>query len=611
MKSKSISIILGLLIIASMVLAACQPQTVETVRTVVVTQVVEKEGETIVETQVVEVTAVPEPAEAEAQPVTFTGYDTSDIPTLDPQIGEDVTSINYIESLFIHLTNYDLETAEVVPEGATEWTISEDGLTYTFNIRTDIPWVHHNPVTGETVQEVDEEGNPRFLNANDFVYGIKRACDPNTGGYYSSVVAPLIVGCADVLNAEDPGNIPQELIDAIGVSAPDESTLIINLEFPASYFLSMTPMWTLAAVPQWAIEEHGENWIEAGNIVTNGRFVLNEWVHGVRRILLRNPLIPEDMAGTGNIERFVVNVVPDSSTGYALWLNNEVDTSAIPDEELQAHLQQFAEQTVQIPDLAVFYFAFRMTKAPFDQVEVRRAFSAAFDRDTFVREVLQGQGLPMRHFAPPGIFGAPPIDEVGVGFDPEYARAQMEAAGYPNCEGFPTVTLIGYTGQSTLNWIEYAQSQYEQNLGCAPGVIQIEQLPFAELLTATAADVPDEQAPHMWTLGWGPDYADENNWVGDVLHCETENRSKRTCNEIDDMIVEAREEPDPDRRVELYSQIEEAFFGAEGEFPFAPFWVRIAYVAEHDWLDRIPSLFGGEQYYHWTIDWEAKQAAQQ
>ena len=115
----------------------------------------------------------------------------------------------------------------------------------------------------------------------------------------------------------------------------------------------------------------------------------------------------------------------------------------------------------------------------------------------------------------------------------------------------------------------------------------------------------------MWTLGWGPDYADENNWVGDVLWCENpDNRQKRTCNEIDDLIVQAREESDPDVRIELYRQIEEMFFGYEGEIPFFPQYVRIAYTAQHSWLDRIPALFGGSQWYTWTIDWEAKQAAQ-
>jgi len=603
---KTLWLVLGLLVISSMLLSACGGAATEAPAEPEPAEPAEpapaEPAEPAPEPE-------PEPEPMDYGPVTFNGYDTSDIPSLDPQIAEDVTSINYIENLFVHLTNYDLETAEVVPEAATSWDISEDGLTYTFTIRTDIPWVYHNPVADETTQVTDEEGNPRFVTAYDFEYGIKRACDPNLGSYYSSVIAPNIVGCSDVLYYEDPENVPQELIDAIGVTAVDEATLVIELPFPAAYFLSMTPMWTVAATPQWAIDENGAQWTEAGIIVTNGRYVLHEWVHGVRRIIKRNPLMPADMVGSGNIEQFVVNVVPDTSTGYALWLNGEVETSGIPEAELEAHLAEFPDETIQVADLAVFYFAFRMTKPPFDNVHVRRAFSAAFDSETYINEVRLGQGLPMKHFAPPGIFGAPPIDEVGVGFDPEWAREQLAEAGYPNCEGFPEVSLLGYSGQSTLNWIEFAQANWAENLGCDPSLISIEQQSFAELLATTAADTPDEESPHMWTLGWGPDYADENNWVGDVLWCETDNRSKRTCNEIDDLIVAAREETDPAKRVEMYAEIEDMFFGYEGEFPFFPQYVRIAYVAEHSWLDRIPSLFGGEQYYTWSIDQDAQMAA--
>jgi oligopeptide transport system substrate-binding protein len=596
MSTKKLSTIFGLLIIASMLLVACGPG-----ETIIVTEVVPGE-----EVEVV-VTATPE--EMGAGPVTLHATDTSDIPDLDPQVAEDVTSINNIEALFVHLTNYDLETADIVPEAATAWDISEDGLTYTFTIRTDIPWVNHNPVTGETTQETDADGNPLFVTANDFVYGIKRACDPGIGSYYSSVIAPQVKGCSDVLNFEDADAVPQELVDAIGVSAPADDTLVIELEFAASYFLSMSPMWTLTATPAWAIDEFGDNWVEAGNIVTNGRYVLHSWIHGVQRELWRNPLMPADMTGTGNIERTVVNVVPDISTEYALWLNGEVDQANIPTAELEAHLAQFPDETDQIADLAVFYISFAYDKPPFDNPAARRAFSAAFDRETFVTEVRQGQGLPMRHFAPPGIFGAPPIDEVGVGFDPEYAAAQMAEAGYPNCEGFPQVTLLGYSGQSTLDWIEFAQANWTENLGCAADVIQIEQQSFADLLTATAADTPTEDRPHMWTLGWGPDYADENNWVGDVLWCgNAENRQKRVCNETDDLIVQARMESDPEARIELYRQIEENFFGEGGEQPFASIFLRIAYVARHSWLTRTPSLFGGEQYYHWTIDQAAQTA---
>ena len=576
--SKKLLAIVSLLILGSMVLSACGPK-------------------------------VQEGTVATGDLVTMNGTSTTDIPTLDPQLGEDTVSIVYIENLFVHLTNYDLVTADIIPEAATEWTISDDGLTYTFTIRTDIPWVKHNPETGEVKQEVDADGNPRFVTANDFVYGMKRACNPNTGSYYSGIIAGVIAGCSEVYNAEDPENIPQDLIDAIGVEATDDETLVVTLPGPAAYFMSMTPMWTIAATPQWAIEEYGDEWIEAGNIVTNGRYVLNAWEHGVTRTLLRNPLMPEDMAGEGNVERIITNVVPDTSTTYSLWLNNEVDTTGIPAGELEAHLAAYADETVQIPDLAVFYIAYRMTKAPFDNVHVRRAFSAAYDREAHVEVIEQGQGLPMKHLAPPGIFGAPPIDEVGVGFDPVWAAEQLAEAGYPNCEGFPQVTLLGYSGEHTLNWIEFAQAQWEENLGCDPSLLQIEQQSFADLLVATKAD--DAEAPHMHTLGWGPDYADENNWVGDVLDCNINVRIHRTCNEIDDKIEEARREQDPEKRKELYAEIEDMFFGYEGEFPFFPIYLRIAYTGQHSWLENTPALFGGDQWYTWTIDWDAKKAAQE
>ena len=110
----------------------------------------------------------------------------------------------------------------------------------------------------------------------------------------------------------------------------------------------------------------------------------------------------------------------------------------------------------------------------------------------------------------------------------------------------------------------------------------------------------------MWTLAWGPDYGDENNWVGDVMYCENATPMKRSCNEIDDMIVQAREESDPATRVQLYREIEDDFFGPEGEMPFFPVYLHIAYQAEHSWFQWTPGLFGGQQFYNYYIDVDAQ-----
>jgi oligopeptide transport system substrate-binding protein len=542
-------------------------------------------------------------------PATLDLYLTADIPTLDPQAAEVSASINYIKNLFVNLTNYDPISNQIVPEAASSWSIGNGGQLYTFQIRPDIPWVKYNSATGSIEQEM-LGNNPRFVTAADFVNGIRRACNPNFGSYYSSVIAPVISGCADVLNYPDPDNIPPVLINAIGASAPGTYTLRVELESPAAYFLTMSSMWTLSAVPQWVINAHGSSWTEPANIVTNGRYALAAWVHNNHVLLKRNPWIPAALSGSGNVMHVATSFGPDTSTGYALWLNNEVDFSAIPLVELQNHQTMYPNETDQIPDLAVFYFGFRTTKFPFNDVRVRRAFSAAINRAALLDQIAQNQGLPMRHFAPPGIFGAPPIDQVGVGFDAGFAQAQLAAAGYPNCAGFPTVTLMGYSGQFTLDWIQFARNQWATNLGCNPNVIQIVQVSFSELLQATDPSTPDNQAPHMWTLGWGPDYNDEKNWVDDVLWCQGYNRSKRPCSSTDNLIVQARQETNPATRIALYAQIEAAFFGQSGEFPMAPLWVRAAFFARHSWIDRTPVLFGGEQWYDWEIDWLAKLAAQ-
>lgn len=536
-------------------------------------------------------------------PVTYRGASVTDIETLDPQAASDPTSIDYIEQLFVTLTNYEPETGEVVPEAAARWDISEDGLKYTFHLRTDIPWVYHNQETNETAQVMDDQGNPRFVKAQDFVNAIQRACSHDLASDYSTVIAPQIIGCEDTLLVEDAATLTADDYEAIGVYAADDATLVIELTFPASFFLSMTPMWTLAAIPQWAIDEHGsDTWFKAGFIVTNGAYVLSEWVPGGRRTLIRNPWLPLDMAGKGNIEVFQFDAVANATASYKLWLAGEVEESVLPNDQLQTHLDLYPGEVSLIFDPVVFYVAFAHDKPPFDDARVRAAFSAAFDRERYIRDVFQGRGLAMKHFAPAGIFGAPPIDEVGVGFDPEFAVDKLSEAGYPNCEDFPQITLVGYDGDSTLSWLNFARANWSENLGCSADILQIEQIPFDEFWAATDRDAPVEDRPHMWTLGWSANYPDENNWVGAVLWCEGDTRTNRPCTHIDDLIVLAREESDADVRVELYRQIEEGFFGENGEFPFAPLHLRIRYAARHAWLSYTVSHFGGAQWYNWRID---------
>jgi len=314
----------------------------------------------------------------------------------------------------------------------------------------------------------------------------------------------------------------------------------------------------------------------------------------------------------GNIDVVNTILVEDLGTQFALYLDNQTDTSNIPDAEVQGVVDdpQYEGEVRQIFDLAVSYFGFAHDKAPFDNVHARRAFSAVIDRQAFIEQVQEGRGVPMIHFTPPGMAHAAPINEIGVGFDPEYAKAEMEAAGYPNCAGFPDVNIVTYT--TAGDWGEFWASAAEEYLGCDPSLFTIEQLEFSVLLEITDANAPTEDRPNAWTLLWGPDYGDANNWVGDVLSCTVSNRVKRPCTEVDDLITEAATVSDPAERDQLYAEIEEAFFGSDGEFPIAPLYLRSDYVLFKSWYTcpfETDGLFGGQHWTAYSIDMAAKLAA--
>ncbi|MBZ0318226.1 MAG: peptide ABC transporter substrate-binding protein [Anaerolineae bacterium] len=540
-------------------------------------------------------------------PVTIDGASQSEISSLDPAIISDSVSIIPVENLFLGLTDYDPITSAINPELATSWEVSADGLVWTFNLRSDVNWMRYDPAT-ETAAVV------RPVVAGDLVYGIKRGCDPRLGGYYGTISAKVIKGC-DVVNQTVAENVTDDLVygETIAVSAPDDVTLVVELQFAAGYFFSMTPMWMLRAVPQEVIEEFGDEWTAPGNIVSNGPFFVQEITRGVRRVYVRNEALPADLfSGTGNVEVINTTVIEDAGTIYALYQNSQLDSSGVPAAEIQNVLSDptLSQEVLQIFDLTVFYFGFGHDKAPFDNVHARRAFSAIIDRQAFIEQVLAGRGVPMIHFTPPGMAHAPAINSVGVGFDPEYAVAEMEAAGYPNCEGFPAIDMVAYQGAGT--WTDFWAAAAEEYLGCDPSLLNVEQLEFSVLLEIVDPNTPTQDRPNAWTLGWGPDYGDANNWVNDVLSCTSDNAFLRPCTEVDDLINQAAAESDPAVRDQLYAEIEASFFGAEGEYPIAPIYLRSFFTLVKPWYTgpfESDGLFGGAHWGAYNIDMAAKLAA--
>jgi oligopeptide transport system substrate-binding protein len=604
---KKISIIFALLFVASMVLVACAQPAQEVVKTVIVTKEVMVEGEQVVVTEIVEVMVTPEPeaeAPAEEQPVTLRWNWATEPPTADPSLATDTTSVDLIRNIFVGLTQFDPVSGEVLPYLATEWVDGEDAdgnQTWTFTLRDDIAWVRYDPTTGETTQEVDEDGNPRFVNANDVVYGVKRTIDPETASDYAYVM--YIIKNAEAVNSGEEGLT----LDDVGVVALDDTTVEFTLENAAAYFPSISGMWVANAMPQWAIEANKNKWIEAGLIVTNGPYNMESWIHGGELNLVKNPLWIN--ADDVQIERVEGVMVTEDSTAFAMYESNELDTQSVPLPEIDRVKADpvLSEEFINAPDVCTYYYGFTNNKPPFDDVRVRTAFVQAIDRQSLIDNVTKGGQIPATSFAPPGIFGAPEPGTVGLPSDAEAAMASLQEYLDENemtIDDFNAlgVTLMHNTSEGHANIAAAIQQMWKDTLGAD---VKVENQEWKVYLDTIKNVTPIDDMPHIWRLGWCADYADENNWVHEVFNAQSgANRLRRNCSddvctevtasEFDDLTVQAALESDPDVRAELYKQAETIL--AADEVAYAPIYHYTIVNVTKPWLQRNFPPLGGNDF---------------
>jgi oligopeptide transport system substrate-binding protein len=280
-----------------------------------------------------------------------------------------------------------------------------------------------------------------------------------------------------------------------------------------------------------------------------------------------------------------------------------------------------SEELLILPDLGTYYYGFTNNKPPFDDVLVCKAFSAAIDRVSLVENVTKGGQLPANTFAPAGIFGnaAGDPDIAPWALDPELgaemAQQWLAEAGYPGGEGFPKVTLMHNTSEGHRTIAEAIQAMWRDTLGVEVEVVNQEWGVYLETLKN---DTSLADMPHVWRLGWGADYPDENNWVHEVHNnAEGANRLRRgcldeTCTEIEELEFdrltrEAGSEQDPEKRKELYRQAEKIL--SEEECAYAPIYYYTIVRMTKPWLTREFATAGGDHFDRWTIDWETKKAA--
>lgn len=562
------------------------------------------------ERQVIAATASPPPTE----PVTLHVNMGTEPPQVDPALCTDVVSSMVVEPLFLGLTDFDEETNEVVPELAREWHVSEDGLVWTFEMRDDVPWVEYDPATAKARIVMDENGNPRMANAYDVEYAVKRTLDPATGSDYAFVLY-VVQGAYEV----NTGEVTD--LGTVGVKALDEWTISFTLRQPAGYFPGIASLPVARPVPKWTIEEHGARWIEPGQIVTNGPYLVHDWAHHDSMTFVKNPFYYG--ADKVQIERVEAVMIPETSTAFAMYENDELDTVSPPLEEMD----RIRADPVLSQELTIYaipctdYLGFTNNKPPFDSALVRRALSAAIDRASLVEHVTKGEEIPANTFAPQGIVGsaAGDPDIAPWALDPELGKREAQGwlaeAGYPGGAGFPHATLMCTATEENRAIAEAVQSMWRSTLGVEVEVITQE---WGVYLSTLQTETPLAGMPHIFALGWCADYADQNNWLHDVFNNQYGNNRLRrgcldeTCTEVealefDRLTEQAGAEQDPAVRKELYGRAEKIL--SEDEAAYAPLFYSTETSLAKPWLTRAYSGLGLAHWENWSLDRSAQTAA--
>jgi len=581
-----------------------------------VEKIVEKPVEVVKEVEKkveVVVTATPVPV---PEVVTLNANLGSEPPQVDPALTTDTTSVQLDEAMFLALTDFDDVTNEVIPELATEWSVSEDGLTWTFKMRNDVPWVKYNTVTGQVEQVLDADGNPRIVNAHEVEYAVKRTLNPETASDYAYVLY-IIKGGKALNEAEE---VTDELINAVGVKAVDDFTVEFTLETPAAYFPGIASMWVTRPVPKDLIDEKGARWVEPGIIWANGPYIMTEWVHGASLTLVKNPFFYGwKEPGAGNIERIEYTIVNEASTEMAMYENNEIDTSGgyigwgppLPDLDRIRADPVLSKEYYQAPQLCTYYYGFTMDKPPTDNVLVRKALSAAIDRQTLIDTVTKGGQTPAHSFAPRGIFGNV-ADDTSIGSwmlnyaeGKELAKKWMAEAGFPDGEGVDLI-LMHNVSEAHARIAQAIQAMWQEVFPKMKVTIETQE--WKVYLQTIDKDTPVEDMPHVWRLGWCADYADENNWVHEVFSAEEGNNNPRAKpTKFEELTKQAKMETDPAKRKELYREAERLL--VEEEARIAPIYYYTTNMLTKPWLKRTVQALGGQHIDKWTIDWAAKKAA--
>jgi len=439
--------------------------------------------------------------------------------TLDPAIAGEMTSHEYLTQLFSGLVCLD-DNLEPAPDIAQRWEASQDGMTYTFYLRQDVKF-----------------HNGREVKADDFKYSWERACNPDTRSLTAGPYLGDIVGVKEVLAGKT------EKIS--GVSVTGDYTLEVTIDTPKSYFLSKLTYPTAFVMDRSNVEAGNEWWQQPNG---TGPFKLRQWDEESLLVLEKNSLYYGNPAKIDFVAFYLWGGVPmnmyetgdiDATGVYIDYIDKVTDKAGPFYEELQV-----------APDLSFHYIGFNTSQPPFDDVNVRRAFSQAIDKDKLASLVFRDMVQPADGILPPGMPGFNE-DLSGLAYDVEKAQELIKTSRYGDVSNLPpiTITTTGWGGLISSG-LEAIITEWRNNLGVEVKVRQLEPERFLYHLK--------QEKDEMYYAGWVADYPHPQDFLDILFHSGAENNyGEYSHPEVDTLLDMAGVETDSDLSLELYQQAEQ------------------------------------------------------
>ena len=438
--------------------------------------------------------------------------------TLDPQLMTGVPEGRLALAMFSGLVGLHPATLQPVPDLAESWSMSADGLTYTFTLREGLTWSDGTPISSETI-----------------VASWKRLLTPATAAEYAYQIFY-------VKNAQAYFNGEVEFA-AVGIKNPDARTVVVKLQQVTPWFLELCAFQTLVPVPVHVIAEHGERWTRPEHIVTSGPFQLSEWQPRQAVVMTKSPTYWEaDKVTLGKITAYPFD---DLNTALQVFQKGDLDwLSSVPVDQIQ-ELRNDPDYYA-MPYLGIYFYRFNVTHPALKEPKVRQALNMAIQRSVITGNITAAGESPATYFCPPMGDYKP---KGGLNYDRDTARKLLAEAGFADGENFPVLEVLYNTSEQHKAIAENIAQQWREVLGINTTARNREwQTYLADLRNL------DYQVARS---AWIGDYYDPNTFYDCFVSGGGNNRTGWSNDEYDELLKKSKATIDSAERQKIYDRMEQ------------------------------------------------------